>query len=91
MSGAPITSHGRGGAGNIAADETPYTDGEIVREGPLGDQGDGPYSTGVGLNTFFVLPAPTSFPPQTSLNLSPLLSFPNIPYLICSATQKSTR
>lgn len=25
-----------------------YTDGEIVREGPVGDQGDGPYSSGRG-------------------------------------------
>ncbi|KAL6715792.1 hypothetical protein ACLMJK_006753 [Lecanora helva] len=45
---APITSHGRGGAGNIAPDEKSYADGEIVREGPLGDQGDGAYSTGRG-------------------------------------------
>ncbi|KAK3178966.1 hypothetical protein OEA41_001104 [Lepraria neglecta] len=44
----PIVSHGRGGAGNIAPDEKNYTDGEIVREGPLGDQGDGPYSSGRG-------------------------------------------
>ena len=43
----PIVSHGRGGAGNIAHDEKAYTDGDIVREGPLGDQGNGPYSTGV--------------------------------------------
>lgn len=47
MTGDPIVSHGRGGAGNIAPDETRYTDGEIVREGPVGDQGDGAYSTGV--------------------------------------------
>lgn len=32
----PIVSHGRGGMGNIAADGTPYTDGEIIREGPTG-------------------------------------------------------
>lgn len=41
-------SHGRGGAGNIRPDDTPYTDGEIVREGVVGDQGDGPYSAGRG-------------------------------------------
>lgn len=35
------------GAGNIERDEKAYTDGEIVREGPLGDQGDGTYSSGV--------------------------------------------
>jgi len=44
----PIISHGRGGAGNITPDETPYADGGIVREGPLGDQGDGSYSAGRG-------------------------------------------
>lgn len=36
------------GAANIGPDETAYTDGEIVREGPVGDQGDGPYSAGRG-------------------------------------------
>ncbi|KAL9583705.1 MAG: hypothetical protein Q9212_002550 [Teloschistes hypoglaucus] len=41
-------SHGRGGAGNINPDSTPYADGEIVREGLVGDQGDGPYSSGRG-------------------------------------------
>ena len=35
------------GVGNINPDDTPYTDGEIVREGPTGDQGDGAYSVGV--------------------------------------------
>jgi len=41
-------SHGRGGAGNIGADSTPYADGEIVREGYAGDHGDGAYSAGRG-------------------------------------------
>ncbi|KAH8676832.1 hypothetical protein BGZ60DRAFT_371352 [Tricladium varicosporioides] len=41
-------SHGRGGAGNIGQDSTPYGDGEIVREGAIGDHGDGAYSTGRG-------------------------------------------
>jgi len=36
------------GAGNIRPDDTLYTDGEIIREGPVGDQGDGPYSAGRG-------------------------------------------
>jgi len=36
------------GAANIAPDTTPYTDGAIVREGPVGNQGDGPYSAGRG-------------------------------------------
>lgn len=36
------------GAANITPDDTPYADGEIVREGPVGDQGDGPYSAGRG-------------------------------------------
>ncbi|KAK0515714.1 hypothetical protein JMJ35_001748 [Cladonia borealis] len=44
----PIISHGRGGAGNITPDPTSYADGGIVREGPLGDQGDGSYSAGRG-------------------------------------------
>ena len=36
------------GAANITPDDTPYTDGEIVREGQVGDQGDGKYSSGRG-------------------------------------------
>ncbi|KAJ5520504.1 hypothetical protein N7463_000957 [Penicillium fimorum] len=45
---APMVSHGRGGQGNIGHDATQYVDGEIVREGPYGDQGDGAYSAGRG-------------------------------------------
>ncbi|KAJ5998631.1 hypothetical protein N7451_006441 [Penicillium sp. IBT 35674x] len=45
---APIVSHGRGGQGNIGHDPTQYIDGEIVREGVYGDQGDGAYSAGRG-------------------------------------------
>jgi len=41
-------SHGRGGAGNIGPDSTPYGDGEIVREGVVGDHQDGAFSTGRG-------------------------------------------
>ncbi|MCJ1298468.1 hypothetical protein MMC08_001258 [Hypocenomyce scalaris] len=48
MTTEPIVSHGRGGAANIRPDPTPYADGEIVREGPVGDQGDGAFSTGRG-------------------------------------------
>lgn len=33
------SSHGRGGIGNFAPDNTKYVDGEIVRAGPEGDQG----------------------------------------------------
>lgn len=36
------------GAANIGPDNTVYVDGEIVREGPVGNQGDGPYSAGRG-------------------------------------------
>lgn len=36
------------GAANISADDTVYADGEITREGPYGDQGDGAYSAGRG-------------------------------------------
>ncbi|KAL4951730.1 hypothetical protein BDW69DRAFT_186091 [Aspergillus filifer] len=45
---APIVSHGRGGQGNIGPDSNEYVDGGIVREGPIGDQGDGAYSAGRG-------------------------------------------
>ncbi|KAL4810176.1 hypothetical protein BDV18DRAFT_130444 [Aspergillus unguis] len=45
---APIVSHGRGGQGNIGPDSNEYIDGGIVREGPIGDQGDGAYSAGRG-------------------------------------------
>merc|ERR1712098_276692 len=41
-------SHGRGGAGNIGPDSTQYVDGEIVREGVVGEHGDGAFSTGRG-------------------------------------------
>ncbi|KAL4996413.1 hypothetical protein BDV10DRAFT_172432 [Aspergillus recurvatus] len=44
----PIVSHGRGGQGNIGPDSNEYVDGGIVREGPVGDQGDGAYSAGRG-------------------------------------------
>jgi len=44
---APV-SHGRGGQGNIAPDSTEYADGEIVRQGEQGNQGDGAYSAGRG-------------------------------------------
>ncbi|KAJ5884908.1 hypothetical protein N7495_009418 [Penicillium taxi] len=43
-----MVSHGRGGQGNIGHDDTEYVDGEIVREGAYGDQGDGAYSAGRG-------------------------------------------
>ncbi|CZR50825.1 uncharacterized protein PAC_00699 [Phialocephala subalpina] len=46
--GSTEVSHGRGGAGNIGEDATPYGDGEIVREGVVGDHGDGAFSTGRG-------------------------------------------
>ncbi|WEW59942.1 hypothetical protein PRK78_005424 [Emydomyces testavorans] len=45
---APVVSHGRGGQGNIHADDTLYVDGAITRQGPEGDQGDGAYSAGRG-------------------------------------------
>ncbi|OBT51502.1 hypothetical protein VE04_08158 [Pseudogymnoascus sp. 24MN13] len=41
-------SHGRGGAGNIGADDTPYADGDILLDGVAGDQGRRPYSSGRG-------------------------------------------
>jgi len=44
----PMVSHGRGGQANIGPDHTAYVPGEIVREGPEGDQGDGAYSAGRG-------------------------------------------
>lgn len=60
MSGAEV-SHGRGGAGNINADETVYVDGEIVREGVEGTHGDGAFSTGRGgMLTLLDLPSSAS-------------------------------
>lgn len=41
-------SHGRGGAGNILPDNTPYVDGSVVRAGVEGSHGDGAYSSGRG-------------------------------------------
>ncbi|EGY23057.1 uncharacterized protein VDAG_04495 [Verticillium dahliae VdLs.17] len=41
-------SHGRGGAGNIHADQTKYVDGAVVRTGPEGSHNDGAYSVGRG-------------------------------------------
>ena len=43
-----LHSTGRGGAGNIAKDTNTYVDGGIIREGAVGDQGDGAYSAGRG-------------------------------------------
>ncbi|KAJ6178473.1 hypothetical protein N7519_008934 [Penicillium mononematosum] len=57
---APMVSHGRGGQGNIGHDATEYVDGEIVREGPYGDQGDGAYSAGVSTSTTPTKPKPKS-------------------------------
>lgn len=51
-------SHGRGGAGNIDADDTKYVDGEVVRSGVEGSHGDGAFSSGRG-GTFFPLPMPS--------------------------------
>ncbi|KAM4059488.1 hypothetical protein HRG_011543 [Hirsutella rhossiliensis] len=48
MSSAAETSHGRGGAGNITADDTEYVDGEVVRLGNAGSHGDGAFSAGRG-------------------------------------------
>lgn len=48
MAALKEVSHGRGGAGNINADETQYVDGEIVRQGVEGTHGDGAFSTGRG-------------------------------------------
>ncbi|KAI9723149.1 MAG: hypothetical protein M1828_004252 [Chrysothrix sp. TS-e1954] len=44
-----IHSTGRGGTGNIGPDDSVYTDGEIVREGPEGKSAAGSdFSTGRG-------------------------------------------
>ncbi|KAJ5210414.1 Protein of unknown function DUF3602 [Penicillium cf. griseofulvum] len=63
----PMVSHGRGGQGNIGHDTTEYVDGEIVREGPYGDQGDGAYSAGVSTShpTKPKPPTPTDAPHST--------------------------
>jgi hypothetical protein len=45
-------SHGRGGAGNIDADDTKYVDGEVVRSGAEGSHGDGAFSSGRGGASF---------------------------------------
>ncbi|KAL6906842.1 hypothetical protein GGI43DRAFT_380369 [Trichoderma evansii] len=45
---AAEVSHGRGGAGNIDADDTKYVDGEVVRSGVEGSHGDGAFSSGRG-------------------------------------------
>ncbi len=47
LDNSSISSHGSGAA-NIGPDSQVYADGEIVREGPAGNQGDGPYSAGRG-------------------------------------------
>jgi hypothetical protein len=43
----PPTNHPPGAA-NIGPDTNTYVDGEITREGPVGNQGDGSYSAGRG-------------------------------------------
>ncbi|KAJ5886828.1 uncharacterized protein N7473_009502 [Penicillium subrubescens] len=64
----PMVSHGRGGQGNIGHDSTQYVDGEIVREGVYGDQGDGAYSAGQSFHslhfTLYAAASATSDPPR---------------------------
>ena len=48
MSDTAEISHGRGGAGNFAADDTKYVDGEVVRTGVEGSHNDGAFSSGRG-------------------------------------------
>ncbi|KAI5210704.1 hypothetical protein E4T39_00180 [Aureobasidium subglaciale] len=43
-----IHSTGRGGAGNIGRDDTIYTDGNIIREGFVGESSKPEYSSGRG-------------------------------------------
>ncbi|UQC79820.1 uncharacterized protein CLUP02_05300 [Colletotrichum lupini] len=50
-------SHGRGGAGNMAVDDTQYVDGEVVRTGPEGSQGTGAFSAGRGAHRLITQPA----------------------------------
>jgi hypothetical protein len=57
----PEVSHGRGGAGNIAVDDTKYVDGEVVRAGPEGSHADGAFSTGRGGKRFQSLSAKRSY------------------------------
>jgi len=84
MANEPLVSHGRGGAANISRDDTPYTDGEIVREGLVGDQGDGAFSTGrggaanigsPGLRPTKKTPHDTDMIPETALRRESLSSF----------------
>lgn len=51
---AAEVSHGRGGAGNIDADDNKYVDGEVVRSGVEGSHGDGAFSSGRGGTFFFI-------------------------------------
>ena len=43
----PNISHGRGGAANIGPGNQPDAEGEIGRQKPVDDQGDGAYSASV--------------------------------------------
>ncbi|KAK5172000.1 uncharacterized protein LTR77_003637 [Saxophila tyrrhenica] len=59
-----VHSTGRGGAGNIGHDSTVYTDGDIVREGVVGEPGHpggGDYSSGRG-GAGNVVPSPRATP-----------------------------
>ena len=82
---APEVSHGRGGAGNINPDNTKYVDGEVVRVGAEGSQGDGAFSTGRGgtceLSAEF-LPAERQrhqIPSQTSIQHTSATSLKEMP------------
>ena len=57
-----LTSHL--GAANITHDSTEYVDGSIHREGMAGDQGDGPFSTGVSTSSQILL-IPSVFDPKS--------------------------
>ncbi|KAJ9615849.1 hypothetical protein H2200_001926 [Cladophialophora chaetospira] len=65
------------GAANIGPDSDTYVDGEIVREGSVGNQGDGPYSAGRGgagnideVGKMHTAPADADVVPETATRIA---------------------
>lgn len=86
-------SHGRGGRGNIAPDDTPYVDGEVVRAGEVGSHNDGAFSTGRGgelLSLCFCICYFLSNSISASSNLGRSSTFSTTPEAIATAFVLST-
>ncbi|WPG98886.1 Hypothetical protein R9X50_00168600 [Acrodontium crateriforme] len=70
MNNNNVVSTGRGGAGNIGHDATVYVDGDIVREGVVGESDRPQYSAGRG-GAANIVPSPAMTPVTGGLGQPP--------------------